>query len=261
MKTIHSASNATLKQLAKLLQHRRARVQAKQAVIEGIHLLQTFLAAQWPIVQVYVPQHRLHHSEVATLLLGLPEALITVVGDTALSKITSLTDADDVMAVVEIPALENTPITGDCVLLERVQDPGNVGTILRSALAAGVHQVVLSPDCADVFAPKVLRAAMGAHAHLHLFPETDLAPWCTRYQHAIHATALNHSAKGLYGLDLRHPCAWLFGNEGVGISNDLLQAATDSVMIPMSGQTESLNVAMAATVCLFEQQRQRLLLG
>lgn len=258
MKAVHSAANAALKHMARLLQQQRWRRQSRQTVIEGVHLLQTFADAAWPFEAVYVPAHRVQHAEVAALLARLPENRITVVADAALDKITSLTQADDVMAVVALPEPALPPRDVDCIVLERVQDPGNVGTILRSALAAGVRHVLLSADCADVFSPKVLRAGMGAHAYLHLYPETDLAAWCVDYRHPVYATALTQNAVSLYELNLSTPAAWVFGNEGAGVSGHLLEAASQTVVIPMSGQTESLNVAMAATVCLFEQQRQRL---
>ena len=124
--------------------------------------------------------------------------------------------------------------------------------------AAGVKNVVLGRDCADVWSPKVLRAAMGAHFLLSLYPDTDLAQWLPLYREPLRVTALDESAQSLYVLDLRRPCGWLFGNEGSGVSDEARRAAADSVVIPMAGATESLNVAMAATVCLFEQMRQRL---
>ena len=144
------------------------------------------------------------------------------------------------------------------MVLERIQDPGNIGTILRSAAAAGVGQVVLSADCADTWSPKVLRAGMGAHFALRLFVEPDLAAWRERCHVPLLVTALRRNSVSLYDYDLRAPAAWLFGNEGAGVSGTMLAAASRLVHIPMAAQTESLNVAMAATVCLFEQMRQRL---
>ena len=121
-----------------------------------------------------------------------------------------------------------------------------------------MRDIVLSADCADVWSPKVLRAAMGAHFLLTLHPNTDLAVWRQGYRPPLLATALDERACGLYGLDLREPCGWLFGNEGAGVSAEMRRVADRTVKIPMADDTESLNVAMAATVCLFEQMRQRL---
>ncbi|MDO5640513.1 MAG: RNA methyltransferase [Neisseria sp.] len=259
MKTITSAHNEQLKHLAKLLSQAKARREHKQTVLEGVHLLQTYLQAGYLPQQVYVPESKAGQAEIRDLVSQLPQDSVTLVSHAALAKITSLAEAEEIMALVGIPQPGDLPQAGDCVVLERVQDPGNVGTILRSAAASGVGHIVLSGDSADVWAPKVLRAGMGAHFLLKLHGRADLPQWRAGYGGKVWATALadcnNHS---LYALDLREPAAWIFGNEGSGVSEALLAGVSGTVKIPMSGATESLNVAMAATVCLFEQMRQRL---
>ena len=258
MNTIESAQNPTLKHLAKLLRSARARRESGQAVLEGVHLLSAYLQAGGQVLQVYVPASKMQQPETARLLSQLsPERVVQTAG-AALQKITSLTDAEEITALIALPPTEPFDAEADCVVLERIQDPGNIGTILRSAAAAGVGQVVLSADCADAWSPKVLRAGMGAHFALRLFVEPDLAAWRERCHVPLLATALHRNSVSLYDCDLRAPAAWLFGNEGAGVSETMLAAASRLVHIPMAVQTESLNVAMAATVCLFEQMRQRL---
>ncbi|MCP1660810.1 TrmH family RNA methyltransferase [Neisseria perflava] len=259
MKLITSAHNEQLKYLAKLLSQTKARREHGQTVLEGVHLLQSYLQAGLTPLHVYLPEAKAQDNEIRALLRRLDEERITWVSNEALSKITSLTDADDIMTLIQIPPQEDYPTEGDCVVLERVQDPGNVGTIIRSAAAAGVSQLLLSDGSVDVWSPKVLRAAMGAHFLLSIHTRVFLRPWLAAYRHEIWATALGeHNNFSLYQLDLRQPSAWIFGNEGSGISTEVLEAVSGCVKIPMLGQTESLNVAMAATVCLFEQMRQRL---
>ncbi|OAM28132.1 TrmH family RNA methyltransferase [Eikenella corrodens] len=258
MNTIESAQNPTLKHLAKLLRSARARRESGQAVLEGVHLLSAYLQAGGQVLQVYVPASKMQQPETARLLSQLsPERVVQTAG-AALQKITSLSDAEEITALIALPPTEPFDAEADCVVLERIQDPGNIGTILRSAAAAGVGQVVLSADCADAWSPKVLRAGMGAHFALRLFVEPDLAAWRERCHVPLLATALHRNSVSLYDCDLRAPAAWLFGNEGTGVSETMLAAASRLVHIPMAVQTESLNVAMAATVCLFEQMRQRL---
>ncbi|EEG23929.1 TrmH family RNA methyltransferase [Eikenella corrodens] len=258
MNTIESAQNPTLKHLAKLLRSARARRESGQAVLEGVHLLSAYLQAGGQVLQVYVPASKMQQPETARLLSQLsPERVVQTAG-AALQKITSLSDAEEITALIALPPTEPFDAEADCVVLERIQDPGNIGTILRSAAAAGVGQVVLSADCADAWSPKVLRAGMGAHFALRLFVEPDLAAWRERCHVPLLATALHRNSVSLYDCDLRAPAAWLFGNEGAGVSETMLAAASRLVHIPMAVQTESLNVAMAATVCLFEQMRQRL---
>jgi len=163
------------------------------------------------------------------------------------------------LALLAVPPAPKLPQQGDCVVLEAVQDPGNLGTVLRSAAAAGVRTVVLGKGCADAYAPKVLRAGMGAHFALEICERADLAAWRADYRGRVLATTLGGRPVSLYALDLRgEGHAWLFGNEGSGLSAELAGSADETVLIPMQPGTESLNVAMAATVCLFEQFRQRL---
>ncbi|WP_049259081.1 TrmH family RNA methyltransferase [Eikenella corrodens] len=258
MNTIESAQNPALKHLAKLLRSARARRESGQAVLEGAHLLSAYLQAGGQVLQAYVPASKMQQPETARLLSQLsPERVVQTAG-AALQKITSLTDAEEITALIALPRTEPFDAEADCVVLERIQDPGNIGTILRSAAAASVGQVVLSADCADAWSPKVLRAGMGAHFVLRLFVEPDLAAWRERCCVPLLATALRRNSMSLYDCDLRAPAAWLFGNEGAGVSETMLAAASRLVHIPMAVQTESLNVAMAATVCLFEQMRQRL---
>ncbi|UOO83109.1 RNA methyltransferase [Uruburuella testudinis] len=259
MKHITSAQNEQLKHLAKLLSQAKARREHGQTVLEGAHLLQAYLQSGGVPEQVYIPESKAAQAETSALTAQLPADVLTLVSSAASAKITSLTEAEEIMTLIALPQPSALPQTGDCVVLERVQDPGNVGTILRSAAAAGVDEIVLSADSADVWSPKVLRAGMGAHFLLRLHARADVLQWRAGYTGSVWATALtddnNHS---LYALDLRGAAAWVFGNEGSGVSEALLSGVEGSVKIPMAGATESLNVAMAATVCLFEQMRQRL---
>ncbi|OSI11779.1 TrmH family RNA methyltransferase [Neisseria canis] len=258
MKYITSAQNEQLKHLAKLLSSAKERRLCRQTVLEGTHLLDACLKAGWAPQGFYIPESKAGKPEIQALLQQFDEQKTVIVGSAALSKITSLTEGEEVMTLVSLPDEPSLPDSGDCVVLEHVQDPGNVGTILRSAAAAGVQQVVLSKECAEVWSPKVLRAGMGAHFLLKLHTRADLNVWRERYQGRVWATALGCNNRSLYDLNLQHACAWIFGNEGSGVSETMQQAADATVRIPMLGATESLNVAMAATVCLFEQMRQRL---
>ncbi|EGZ45356.1 TrmH family RNA methyltransferase [Neisseria wadsworthii 9715] len=258
MKYITSAQNEQLKHLAKLLSSAKERRICRQTVLEGTHLLDACLKAGWTPQHFYIPESKADKPEIQVLLKQLDERNTTIVGSAALSKITSLTEGEEVMTLVSLPDEPSLPNNGDCVVLEQVQDPGNIGTILRSAAAAGVRQIVLSKECADVWSPKVLRAGMGAHFLLKLYTRADLNIWRERYFGQVWATALGHNNQSLYNINLKQPCAWIFGNEGSGVSQVMQEAANGTVRIPMLGETESLNVAMAATICLFEQMRQRL---
>ncbi len=145
-------------------------------------------------------------------------------------------------------------ITQNCLWLDRVQDPGNMGTLLRTAAAAGVIQIYLSSGCVSAWSPKVLRSAQGAHFALTLFEHMDLVQLREQLDVPLVATALTRGIS-LYKVALPACCAWLVGNEGQGVAPDLLALADLNVFIPQAPGVESLNVAVAAAICLFEQRR------
>ncbi len=140
------------------------------------------------------------------------------------------------------------------VLLEDIQDPGNLGALIRCAAGAGVEAVMLSPGCCDAWSPKALRGGQGAQFLVPIEEDADLAAAAGRLPGPCHAAVLGAAPK-LYDLDLTGPCAFAFGNEGAGLSPALLRACRPFT-IPMPGGTESLNVAAAAAVALFERVRQ-----
>jgi TrmH family RNA methyltransferase len=146
--------------------------------------------------------------------------------------------------------------SADAVLLDGIQDPGNLGSILRSAAAAGFRQVLLSSDCARAWSPKTLRAAMGAHFSLDIHESGELADFLSRYRGQSIVTA-PEAAVDLFTARLGRQIAWIFGSEGQGVRPALSALAGDRVRIPMPGGAESLNVGAAAAGCLFETVRRR----
>jgi len=178
-------------------------------------------------------------------------------GTTLLERISQLVSAAGVAAVVRTPQPGPVPrALATCLLLENIQDPGNLGSILRTAVAAGIQHVFLSRDSVFAWSPKVIRAGMGAHFSLSIFEEIDASEFARAFHGAVVAME-PRAAASLYDLDLRGPVAWAFGNEGAGLSENIGRLATHRVRIPMPGTAESLNVAAAAAICLFEQIRQK----
>ena len=233
------------------------KISSKPLQLPGKHKLNlAVLVASLILLAVFLKSSNPHETveTLYRLVNGKPEAAMVISnGASSAAAIAALT----LMTLIALPP-PAAPESPDYVLLDRVQDAGNVGTVLRSAAAAGIRQIVLGEGCADAYSPKVLRAGMGAHFLLHIQERVCLTEWCARYPHAVYATALDSNRPALlYQLDLRAPCAWIFGNEGSGVSPELIALAGRSVKIPMQGATESLNIAQAATVCLFEQMRQR----
>ena len=141
------------------------------------------------------------------------------------------------------------------MLLEDLQDPGNVGTIMRCAAAAGASHVLMTKGCAFAWSPKVLRAAQGAHFHLDIVENADVASVAAAFSGHV-AAAMPRAERSLFDTDLRGPLLLLVGNEGAGLSAAAVAASTLQLAIPMPGGFESLNAASATAICLFEKVRQ-----
>jgi TrmH family RNA methyltransferase len=256
LKILTSAQNDTVKQLARLIENARERRRQGVMVLEGIHLVQSALAAGVAFGQVFVNLHAVARPEVAALCAAFGRSVPQYGLDEGLfSRVSALASAPEILAVAARPQPEKPAAGMTRLMLEDIQDPGNMGTILRSAAAAAVTEVFLSAGCVDVFSPKVLRAGMGAHFALSLHEHVDLEAELRAFGGTRLVTSLQGD-RSLYAQDLRGAVAFVFGNEGAGVSPVLHDIADARVRIPMPGQAESLNVAMAATLCLFERVRQ-----
>ena len=145
------------------------------------------------------------------------------------------------------------------MVLDRLQDPGNVGTILRTAEGAGVTGVMLDAECADIYNPKTIRSTMGSIFRMPFCYEEDLEEGIRKLkERGVCVYAAHLEGKQSYDeADYRGPCAFLIGNEGNGLRPQIARMADTYIRIPMAGQVESLNAAIAATVLMFETGRQR----
>ncbi len=259
MQIITSAQNARFKDILKLAIKQSYRRKQNLAILEGAHLaeewLHTFGAPEICLVQ----SEGGFSTEIAGLIKKCEQVGADILGlsENLFNKISPVEHSLGIIFIVKIP--ESKPINplADTVILENIQDPGNFGTILRSAAASGVEQIICSSDTVAAWSPKVLRAGMGAHFRLNIHENQDLAAACKELKTPIYATSLE-AEKSIYDKDLKQPNTWIFGNEGAGISENLQDLATEKVIIPQASDIESLNVAMAATICLFEQNRQRI---
>ncbi|HLO62201.1 MAG TPA: RNA methyltransferase [Azonexus sp.] len=255
MKLIQSRDNAFFKQLKKLAESGRERRKAGQTLLDGVHLVQAFEAAFGRLQTLIVAESALAGGEVADYVAGRE----TVVLADALMRDLGLVDTPSgLLAVAPMPAAaQGLRLDQDAILLDGVQDPGNLGTLLRTAAAAGIRQALLSPACAAAWSPKVLRAGQGAHFALNIHEDIDLPAVMADYAGTTVVTCLD-GATSLYEAQWSAPVAWAFGAEGQGVRRELIEAATLRIKIPMPGSVESLNVAAAAAVCLFEAVRRRL---
>lgn len=258
MKHITSRDNAFYKELKLLATSSQARRKAGSSLLDGVHLCQSWLELRGAPEQCVVSDGALANPEVAAIVARLEGqgAPVTALPDALFGAISQVENGVHIVFVVASPVPSKPPgLVESCVLLDGVQDPGNVGSILRSAAASGIRQVYCSPGTAFCWSPKVLRAAMGAHFVLDIFENIELAPLVRAARIPVLATS-GYAAEQLYALDLSRPVAWVLGHEGQGVSEALLALATHRVAVPHAGQVESLNVAACAAVCFFEQMRQ-----
>lgn len=256
MKTISSRGNPLYKNLVKLSDSSKQRRKNSLALLEGARLVSACCEKTGLPEHLIVSESALNGREMRRFLKKFAGVELVVLSDSLFREISELETPAGVMALVRIPSATPLPSqSGFCALLEGVQNPGNLGSILRSAAAAGVKEVFLSNDCADPWSPKVLRAAMGAHFQLRIHQRADLARIAKGFKGRVIATSPQAKAS-LYQADLTGPIAFIIGNEGSGVSEALLGMASEQVRIPMPGAAESLNAASAAAVCFFEKVRQ-----
>lgn len=250
---ISSRDNPLLKDLRKLAQDPGAYRKLGRLWLEGDHLCRAALArgvrpaiavfskSFWPLAPVEWAQ-----SAIKTI----------VIDDALLAGVSGLESPAPMGFVLELPARPELLRHAPTVVLDRLQDAGNVGSILRSASAFGVTQVVALKGTAALWAPKVLRAGMGAHFGLRLIEGVDLSV-LDGLTVPLVATS-SHQGDWLHQATLPYPCAWLMGHEGQGVSAELEARATHRIRIAQPGGEESLNVAAAAAICLHASAAQRL---
>lgn len=257
MKTIVSRDNPRFKRLRRWATQHRARREDGVILLDGLHLIEALLAAGGRIDEVAVSQSGARRPEIADWLAGRPGLEVLQFPDAPFAEFAATETPSGILAVAATPTPVGGPVRdADCVLLDGVQDPGNVGALLRTAAAAGVRQALLAPGCADPWAAKTLRAGQGAQFLLDVHEAVDLADFLSGYAGQGVVTRLDAPAT-LWQTPLDGPLAWVFGAEGQGVSAPVAAAAKLSVRIPMPGGTESLNVAAAAAICLFERVRRQ----
>ena len=256
MKHITSRDNPTFKELKSLAEDIREQRRQGRTLLDGIHLVAAYCDKVGLPEQLILSEHGAAQMEVQSLRDLFPDEVILLLRDGLFGELSDLATPTGVCAVVRIPAPPAAELSGSCILLDALQDPGNVGSVLRTAAAAGIVDVFLGPGCAGVWSPRVLRAAQGAHFELRLREQADLLAVAECFPGTTMAATV-HGGESLYDHDLSGNLAWLFGSEGSGLSPKLEAAARKRIHIPMAQGSESLNVAAAAAICLFEEVRQK----
>lgn len=259
IKSISSRDNPLYKELKHLAASSQARRKAGRTLLDGVHLCEAYLQKVGLPPLCIVGETAMLNGEVTVIVQQCSDrhTQCIVLPDALFHALSQVEHGVDLLFVIDTPEMQAPPrLTQSAVLLDKVQDPGNFGSIVRSAAAAGIKQVFCSAGTTFAWSPKVLRAGMGAHFLLEIFEGVDLSDLLGRTDIPVIATS-SHAEKQLYELDLRQPVAWLFGHEGQGVADDLLARATHRISIPHLGDIESLNVAASSAVCFFEQVRQQ----
>lgn len=253
---ITSDKNNTVKLVKGLLTQARQRKKHSQTVLEGVHLIDAALRSDYPFAQILLAESAHTHPEVGQLLTRLPNHTpIITLSDSLYESIRSLGTGIDIMALITIPTPSLPMLAEDCLILNDVQDSGNVGTLLRTAAAVGIPHVLCTNATAQAWSPKTLRAGMGAQFALHIYEGLSIQDILDHVQAPLFATS-SHTDTLIYQHDLTQPIAWIMGHEGQGVSAELMQCATP-IALPQPNGQESLNVAIAGSLCLYETLRQR----
>jgi TrmH family RNA methyltransferase len=256
VKSIQSRENAQFKLLLKLAHSSRERKKLGQTLLDGVHLVRAYNETFGVPRALVVSASSVAKPEIAALLQALPAVSVSVFPDAMFNEVAPVQTPTGVLALIDTPREAELPRQlATCIVVEDVQDPGNLGALLRSAAAAGVEHALLSRGCTFAWAPRVVRAGMGAHFALKIYEQVDVPNALANYSGRI--VALTGSAEqSLFDIDLRGEVAFLIGNEGAGLSPQWLGLAHAQVRIPMPGNIESLNAAAAAAIAMFERVRQ-----
>ncbi len=255
---ITSTSNPQVKNLVQLKKKARARREQGVYVVEGVRMFREAPAGE--IAGIYVSESFLAQPESKELLLGMD---FEVLSDTVFDYVSDTKTPQGILCLMRMPSYDPKDMAqagdGMWLVLESLQDPGNLGTLFRTGEAAGVSGIIMDTGTADVYSPKTIRSTMGSIYRVPFFVTDDLPGTLAAMKDGgirIFAAGTDGSVRYTEA-DYTKATAFLIGNEGNGLSGEALAAADAAVCIPMRGQVESLNASMAAGILLYEADRQR----
>ncbi len=257
MQQLSSRQNAHFKLARKLAESARERSKLGKLILDGTRLIRAY-ADQFGFedVLLFVSTAGAERREVQELVAAAARPRnVYLLADDLFAAIAQVETPEGVTAIAPIPRAGVRPKDDFRVLIDGVQDPGNLGGLLRTAAAAGATSAYLTRGCADVWSPKSLRGGMGAQFVLPIQERVDLTTALTGFRGSVIATS-PHARESIHEIDLTGPVALIFGSEGRGLGEEGRALATRLARIPMAGKMESLNVAAAAAVCCFERLRQ-----
>ena len=261
MQTITSKDNELIKHIRKL-KDKKYRDESNEYVVEGVKLVEEAVKENAKIKQIIVCEDTTRTYEIPThIMLEIAKYECISVSDKIFNIITQVTNPQGIMAIIEKNA-QNAKIdyTQDIiVVLDDVQDPGNLGTILRTVDSIGLNQIIVSKGTADAFNSKVVRSAMGAIFRIKIIEVENLAQAIKemrKHHFKLMVTSLQ-TKNSIYDIDFYKKII-VIGNEANGVSKEIQDMADEKAKIPMLGRTESLNASVAAGVVMYEYVRQKL---
>ncbi|UXR78993.1 MULTISPECIES: RNA methyltransferase [unclassified Staphylococcus] len=244
MEAITSIQNAKVKNYNKL-KKKKERDKQGRAIIEGFHLIEEAVASDIVVEQLFM----MDPSRVSE---NLQDAAVEcyIINQKVAETLSGTVTPQGIFAVIQ-KATATIDKAQQVLILDRIQDPGNLGTLMRTADAAGLDLVVLAKGTADVYQEKVLRASQGSVFHIPTIEVEDVVDYVQNFSGPVYGTSLEDAVSYHDVSSKQQSFALVLGNEGQGMSKELLAATTQNVTIPIYGRAESLNVAIAAGILMF----------
>lgn len=254
---ITSSQNTKLKLVRSLMGRARERREANAFVVEGVRLIEEAVNAGWQFQFVLYSDGLSERGKNLIETLSEKDIEVDDVAGDLLQKLSDTESPQGILAVLNNSQLP-IPVSPNFILIpDQIRDPGNLGTLLRTAAATGVQAVFLPPETTDVFAPKIIRAGMGAHFRLSIHSLTWEEIKTETKDMQIHLADMDGTS--CWETDLRKPLALIIGGEAEGASDEAQRLASQKISIPMAGNVESLNAGVAGSVLMFEVMRQRVI--
>jgi TrmH family RNA methyltransferase len=256
MERISSRQNMHVKLAHKLAESTRERAKSGHTLLDGTRLIGAYIQRFGvKTITLLVSEQGARRAQVRQLIEAVESRRVYLLTEELFDGIAQVETPEGVTAIVDIPKIERRSPDNFRVVLDGVQDPGNVGTLLRTAAAADATSAYLGKGCADAWSPKSLRGGMGAQFVLPLRERVDLSAALAGFKGSVIATS-PRANRSIFEVDLTGPVAMIFGSEGRGLGAEEVGLAAELVHVPMALEVESLNVAAAAAVCCFERVRQ-----
>lgn len=261
MRLIESRNNKIIKEAVKLLKSTKERREKSACIVEGLRLCNDVALSKIHIKQFFFTKKAEEQLKNEVNIISSIAAENFLVSDAIMTAISDTSTPQGLVCICELPkglSIDQINISGSYICCENISDPGNLGTILRTAEALGLSGAILSKDCCDVFSPKVIRGSMGSVFRLPLFFSDNLTVTFTllnKQGMKTYGAVLSHQATPALNINFKSGSIIAIGNEAKGLSQSLIDSCTEQITLPMKGKAESLNAAIAAGILMWELTR------